>query len=81
MTNTELILNMLAEAATTDLSKSEQPATFEQNAQVAHRGGKVAREARLALEKELGKSIISPMNAKKYLAKTKVSKALKQEEN
>lgn len=81
MTNTELILNMLAEAATTDLSKSEQPATFEQNAQVAHRGGKVAREARLALEKELGQTVISPMNAKKYLAKTKASKALKQEEN
>ena len=81
MTNTELILNMLAEAATTDLSKSEQPATFEQNAQVAHRGGKVAREARLALEKELGQSVISPMNAKKYLAKTKASKALKQDEN
>lgn len=81
MTNTELILNMLAEAATTDLSKSEQPATFEQNAQVAHRGGKVAREARLVLEKELGQTVISPMNAKKYLAKTKASKALKQEEN
>lgn len=81
MTNTELILNMLAEAATTDLSKSEQPATFEQNAQVAHRGGKVAREARLALEKELGQTVISPMNAKKYLAKTKASKALKQDEN
>lgn len=81
MTNTELILNMLAEAATTDLSKSKQPATFEQNAQVAHRGGKVAREARLALEKELGQTVISPMNAKKYLAKTKASKALKQDEN
>ena len=81
MTNTELILNMLAEAATTDLSKSEQPETFEQNAQVAHRGGKVAREARLALEKELGQTVISPMNAKKYLAKTKASKALKQDEN
>lgn len=81
MTNTELILNMLAEAATTDLSKSEQPATFEQNAQVAHRGGKVAREARIALEKELGQTVISPMKPKKYLAKTKASKALKQDEN
>lgn len=81
MTNTELILNMLAEAATTDLSKSEQPATFEQNAQVAHRGGKVAREARLALEKELGQTVISPMNAKKYLAKTKCGKTLKEKDN
>ena len=67
MTNTELILNMLAETATTDLSKSHNPQTFEENATVAQKGGNVARSARMELEKELGKSVVSPLNAKTYL--------------
>ena len=67
MTNTELILNMLAEAATTDLSKAQNPETFEENMTVAQKGGKVARSARKELEKELGHSVVSPMNAKQYL--------------
>ncbi len=46
MTNTELILNMLAEAATTDLSKEKDPQGFDENANVANQGGKVARVAR-----------------------------------
>jgi len=71
MTNTELILNMLAEAATTDLSKEQNPQSFEENAKVAHKGGNVARSARLELEKELGKSVVSPLNAKSYINQIK----------
>lgn len=67
MTNTELILNMLAESATTDLSKEHKPETFDENMNVAHKGGKVARSARKELEKQLGHSIVTPLNAKTYL--------------
>ena len=67
MTNTELILNMLAKSATTDLSKEQKPETFDENMNVAHKGGKVARSARKELEKQLGHSIVTPLNAKTYL--------------
>ena len=67
MTNTELILNMLAEAATADLSKAQNPDTFEENMTVGQKGGNVARTARDELEKELGHSVVSPLNAKKSL--------------
>lgn len=67
MTNTELILNMLAEAATTDLSKAQKPETFGENMNVAHKGGRVARSAREELEKQLGRSVVTPLNAKKGL--------------
>lgn len=70
MTNTELILNMLAETATTDLSKEKDPQGFDQNAEVAHQGGNVARVARQQLEKQLGHSVVSPLNAKKVLKST-----------
>ena len=65
MTNRELVLNMLAEVSTKDISEAENPDTFAQHAQVAKRGGNVAKTAREQLEKELGHSIISPENAKK----------------
>ena len=67
MTNTELILNMLAETATTDLSKEQNPETFDENMDVAQKGGKVARSARVELEKQLGHSVVTPINAKNYL--------------
>lgn len=67
MTNTELILNMLAETATTDISKAKNPEGFAENVQIAEQGGKVARAAREQLESQLGRSIISPLNAKKVL--------------
>lgn len=67
MTNTELILNMLAEAATTDLSHEKSPTGFGENAQIAQEGGEVARAAREQLESKLGHSVISPLNAKKVL--------------
>lgn len=60
MTNLELVLNMLAEASTTEISKKEKPVTFPENRIVAKKGGRVAGVARKSLEKKLGKSIISP---------------------
>ncbi|MFN8255736.1 MAG: Bro-N domain-containing protein [Bacteroidales bacterium] len=64
MTNLELILNMLAETSTTELSKKEKPKTLIENKKVARKGGSVAGNARKDLEKKLGESIISPLNAK-----------------
>lgn len=63
MTNIELVLNMLAEVTTTALSKQEQPETFEENKRVAREGGATAKEARNAVERRLGQSVISPLNA------------------
>lgn len=67
MTNTELILNMLAEASAKDISQSTNPETFEENAQVAQKGGNVAKVARLELEAQTGKKVISSLNAKTAL--------------
>ena len=67
MTNKELVLNMLAELSTKEISESTQPETFSEHKDVARRGGNIAREARLRLEKETGKQVISSMNAKDYL--------------
>ena len=63
MTDLELVLTMLAEASTTDISKTAKPQTFEENKQVAKRGGKVAGIARQALEAETGKTVITEKNA------------------
>lgn len=60
----ELALNMLAEAATTELSKEKDPQHFEEHVQVAQQGGKAAEAARKQLESDLGHSVISPLNAK-----------------
>ncbi len=76
MTNTELILNMLAEASTKDISQAVEPETFEENKLVAKQGGNVARVARKELEARTGKSVISPINAKKTLVDK--NKTLKQ---
>ena len=67
MTNLELVLNMLAEASTTEISKEENPQTFNDSKRIAQRGGKVAKSARIELETQMGKEIISPLNAKKVL--------------
>lgn len=68
MTNIELALNTLAEAAATEISKQQQPKGFQQNARVAKSGGSVAKAARNQLESLLGHSVISPINAKQVLA-------------
>ena len=63
MTDIELALNMLAEVTTTAISKREQPSTFDESRNVAKRGGSVAKDARRSVEKQIGESVISPLNA------------------
>lgn len=63
MSTTEIILNMLAETSTKDISKKEQPEGFEESRQVAKRGGRVAHIARQALEAETGEPVITSKNA------------------
>jgi len=68
MTNTELVLNMLAEVAATDISQVRNPEGFAQSAEVAKEGAKTAKAARLQLEKSTGKPVVSKLNAKKLAA-------------
>ena len=63
MSTTEIILNMLAETSTKDISQKEQPEGFEESRQVAKRGGRVAHIARQALEAETGEPVITSQNA------------------
>jgi len=67
MTNTELILNMLAEASTKDISQVVKPGTFEENKRVAKQGGNVAKVARQELEAKTGKKVVTALNAKTFL--------------
>lgn len=80
MTNLEIALNMLAEATATEISQQENPRGFVESAQVAKRGGKAARGARASIEKELGHSVVSSINAKS-LASRKDQKELPEAEN
>jgi len=64
MTNLELVLNMLAEVTTTAISKSKEPETFNENLSIAKEGGSVAKNARNDIENRIGKTVISPLNAK-----------------
>ena len=66
MNNLELVLTMLAEASTTDIAKAEQPQGFDENQQVARRGGNVAGVARKALEAETGKPVVTAQNAESF---------------
>jgi len=77
MTNTELILNMLAEASTKDISQAVEPQTFEESKKVAQQGGNVAKVARLELEAKTGKKVVTSLNAKKALKND--SKLLKED--
>lgn len=63
MSTTEIILNMLAETSTKDISQASKPETFEENIEVARRGGNVAGIAKQALEAETGKPVITSQNA------------------
>ena len=74
MTNVELLLNSLAEASATEISKKENPKGYSQNTDVAKRGGHVAKAARNQLESQLGRSVVTSLNAKDYF------KSLEQEE-
>lgn len=66
MTNLEMTLNMLAEGTAAEISKQENPQGFGESAGIAQRGGDVAHGARQLIEKELGHSVVSPLNAKDY---------------
>jgi len=67
MTNTELILNMLAEASTKDISAAINPKDFDESKKVAKQGGNVAKVARKELEARTGKKVVTPLNSKKGL--------------
>ena len=68
MTNIELALNTLAEVATTEISRQRNPKGFDESRQTAQAGGRIAKNARHDLEKELGHSVVSPAKASDYLA-------------
>ena len=76
MTNIEIALNMLAEASTTEISKQQNPHTFNQNIGVAASGGNVAKAARVELENRLGHSVISRSKASDYLSGSKENKEI-----
>ena len=81
MTNTELILNMLAEASTKDISEAVEPNDFEESQKVAQQGGNVAKVARKELEAKTGKKVISPINVKTALSEIKSGKLLSEKGN
>lgn len=67
MTNKELVLNMLAELSTKEISEVNNPETFDEHTEVAKQGGTIARNARIELEAKTGQAVVSPVNTKKIL--------------
>ena len=67
MTNTELVLNMLAELSTKKISEAQNPESFNEHMEVARKGGSIAKDARLKLEQETGEKVVTPLNAKDVL--------------
>jgi hypothetical protein len=65
MTNLELVLNMLAEATTTEISKEKNPKTFEDSRIIAKQGGTIAGNTRKEIEEKTGKNVVTKLNAKK----------------
>ncbi len=74
MTNLELVLNMLAEATTTEISKEKDPKTFNDNKKIAQQGGTIAGNTRKAIEAKSGKKIVSSLNAKKLRSEAEMKK-------
>ena len=72
MTNLELVLNMLAEATTTEISKEKKPKNLEENKKIAKQGGTIAGNTRKEIEAKSGKKIVSKLNAKKIVDKKKL---------
>jgi len=72
MTNLELVLNMLAETSTTEISKKEKPKTLDENKKIARKGGNVAGVARKDLEKKLGTTVVTSQNAKSLKSKDNI---------
>ncbi len=67
MTNLELVLSMLAEATTTEISKEKKPNKLDENKIIAKQGGTIAGNTRKAIEAKTGKKVVSNQNAKKLL--------------
>ena len=80
MTNEELVLNMLAELSTTSITKSKDPQTLAENMQCAADGGNVAKVAREELEAKTGRSVVSPLSAKRFFEEQKVHELDNKEE-
>ena len=76
MTNTELILNMLTEASTKDISQAVNPKSFDESKKVARQGGNVAKVAMKELEAKTGKKVVTALNAKSILPESKTVKKL-----
>ena len=74
MTNAELVLNMLAELSTKQISEAVNPETLDEHAQIAKQGGEIARNARIELEAKTGQKVVSPLNAKKGILKNRNKK-------
>lgn len=72
MTNLELVLNMLAETVTTEISKKREPKTFPENRLVAREGGGIAGNARKQIEAKTGKPVISKLGLKKIQEQKKI---------
>jgi len=71
MTNLELVLNMLAEATTTEISKEKKPTTFAENKIIANQGGTIAGNTRKEIEEKTGKKVVSESSARKLLERKK----------
>lgn len=67
MTNLELVLNMLAEVTTTEISKEKKPGTLNASKDIAHQGGTIAGNARREIEERTGKPVVTPKNARDLL--------------
>ena len=67
MTNLELVLNMLAEATTAEISQEKKPSRLEESKKVAKQGGTIAGDTRKAIEKKTGKKVVTKQNAKGLL--------------
>jgi hypothetical protein len=77
MTNLELVLNMLAEATTTEISKEKKPNTIDETKEIAKQGGTIAGNTRKQIEAKTGKKIVSPLNAKNIIDGKSKKKKLK----
>ena len=74
MSNLELVLNMLAEATTTEISKEKKPKTFTENKKIAKQGGTIAGNTRKEIEEKTGKKVVNKLNASDYLENKKLDK-------
>ena len=74
MSNLELVLNMLAEATTTEISKEKKPNTFSENKKIANQGGTIAGNTRKEIEEKTGKKVVNRLNASDYLENKKLEK-------